>query len=331
MPKAQRSRFARYRPSPLTLAAAAARYFTGTGRSTKKPQAMTRAFTRRRGFRSGLGVTQQYDRNVQYVRKSAPRRIKKRARKSRKNHEWNLIKDLGSNSVLRNSTIGGSWTAGTTTQFSCAAALYGLRGTADGATECGFRDVLTIVGTDPGIDAQNEKFMFTTGIMDITYTNTSVVQFTQEVDVYEIIFTGRNSGPTLVTDYNAAFDLTPAHSLGGVAVDNFAPRGITPFECPLASARGYKVIKKTKYFISAGNCFTYQIKDKGNKWLHGHNLQNAEANFEAQWRYKTRNVLFIAKPITGTPVANAGSFSIGVTRKYLYKTIDQNADFTTSV
>lgn len=287
--------------------------------------------TRKKNYRSGGGVTIQHDRAVQYLRKRAPKKIRRKCKRQRKSHEWNLIKDLGSNTAVRNSVITGSWVAGDTNQYAVDACLYGMRGDADGANNAGFQDVITILNADTEADSQFEKVIFSTGILDITYTNTSTVQFTQEVDVYEIIFTGRNSGARVVADYNEAFAATPIQGGGGTAVANFTPRGITPFECPLASERGYKILKKTKYFVSAGTCFTYQIKDKKNKWLHGHMLRNASSAFEAQWRYKTRNLLFIAKPITGTPTGNAGSFSIGCTRKYLYKTQFDNRDATITI
>jgi len=286
--------------------------------------------TKRQSYRSGQGVTNQHDKSVQYRKKTAPRRIKKKARRSRKSHEWNLLKDLAPQSCIRNSTITGTFAAGNTDQYAVSACIYGLNGSADSVNQAGYQDVSIILNADPQTDGAFEKCIFSTAILDLTFTNTALVQHTLEVDVYEIVFTRQNSGVTLISDYNAAFAATPSTG-GGVAVSNFNSRGITPFEAPLASAQGYKVMKKTKYFVSAGNCFTYQIKDKSNKWLTGHQWKNSAAASEAQWRWKTRNLLFIAKPITGTPAANAGSFSIGATRKYMYKVLQENAIGTMTI
>jgi len=286
--------------------------------------------TKRKSYKSGSGVTNQFDRQTQYRRKRAPRSIRKKAKRSRRNHEWNILKDLAPQTAVRNSTLSGSWLAGVTNQFAVNCCIYGLNGVADNSSDAGFQDVSVILNADGQSDNAFEKVIFSTAILDLTYTNTSTVQFTQEVDVYEIIFTRQNSGTRLLGDYNAAFAATPVTG-GGTAVTDFSFRGMTPFECPLASAQGYKVMKKTKYFVSSGNCFTYQIKDKSNKWLQGQQWKNASAANEAQWAYKTRNILFIAKPIAGTPAGNAGSFSVGCTRKYLYKVMQENAAGTITI
>lgn len=288
---------------------------------------------KKKSFSSGNGVTSQFDRTLQYRRKSAPKRIKRRARKQRRTHEWNLIKDLGSQTFVRNSTLQGGWAAGVTTQYAVNCCIYGMRGAATDVNNAGFTDVFDICAADANVNSasNNQKLLFSTAILDVTYTNASDAGFVQEVDVYEIIFTGRNSGGSVLQDYNEAFTDTPKHAVGGATITSFSPRGVTPFECPLASARGYKVLKKTKYFVAPGNCFTYRIKDKRNKWLHMTDLRNDSSAFEGQWRYKTRNLLFISKPIAGTDVALAGEFFIGCTRKYMYKVIQDNKDVTTSI
>lgn len=314
-----RGRFHRYAPYIRTAAKVGGRLYNAYQNYKKKNNTS-----------SGSGVTSQHDRAVQYRRKKAPRRIKKKARRSRKRHEWNILKDLAPQTAVRNGTLSGSWAAGVTTQYAVDCCIYGLNGAVDNASDQGYQDVSVVLSADPQANDSFEKICFSTAILDVTYTNTSTVQFTQEVDVYEIIFTRQNSGTRLLGDYNAAFAATPITG-SGTAVTDFTPRGMTPFECPLASAQGYKVLKKTKYFISAGNCFTYQIKDKKNYWLYGHQWKNAAAANEAQWSYKTRNLLFITKPIAGTPVGNAGSFSIGCTRKYLYKLVQENAAGTITI
>lgn len=321
-----RSNLSRYRPY---MAAAMSLGRRLAGRMSRK-SGTSYSRTNRRSYKSGSGVTSQYDKATQYRRKVAPKRIKRKCRKLAKNYEWNLIRSLGTNTWLRNSSLFGSWVAGATTQFAVNACLFGLRGSGDSPVQAGFQDLQQILGQDTSMDNAFEKAIFSSGVMDITYTNTSTVQFTQEVDVYEIIFVGRTSGGTCLIDYNAQFTATPTIGLG-TAIGDFSPRGVTPFECPGASSMGYRVIKKTKYFISAGNCFTYQIRDSKNKWLEGSEFWVTSQSGESQWRAKTRNVLFISKPISGTPAGNAGSFSIGVTRKYMYKVLQKNNNQTATI
>lgn len=280
---------------------------------------------------SGGGVTTQHDKTLQYKRKPAPRRLKKKYRRQAKAYTWNLTKSLGTTTAVRNATLAGSWIAGATTQFAVATCLYGLNGTGATPTLNGFNDVATVCNLDGTTDDKGEKVLFTSAVMDLTYTNTSTVQFTQEVDIYEIIFIGQQSGTDILTDYNECFAAAP--KLGGpsTAITDFSPRGVTPFECPIASAKGYRVIKKTKYFVSAGQSFTYQYRDPGNHWMSTIRwLQNAAANQYA-WKNVTRTFLFVAKPVIGTPAGNAGSFSVGCTRKYAYKTLSVNKDYTSSI
>lgn len=320
MPKSRsKSSFSRYRPYAKAAMSLASKFFRGSAKRI--------ATKVNKGPGDYGGVTSQYDKKVQYVRKSAPKRIKRKYKRIAKNAKWAQIKQLGQKTLVRNGTVSNSWGVWTnaTSQRVAAVALYGLNGAAPAATIAGFSDVNSIAANDANFDEKTEAILFTSAVLDITFRNTSAAMGL-EVDMYEIIFKGQNSGPDIITDYNQALgDLTKqAPGAGAGTLTDLTNRGVTPFEASLASSRGYVVMKKTKYFVPAGNTFTFQHRDPRNHFLQNQYYAN-QAN-SAQWRWKTYNLLFIAKPVAGTADNTVGGFTIGVTRKYGYKVIEDNKD-----
>lgn len=289
-----------------------------------------RTMVKRKRQTDGNGVTAQKDVARIYQKSFMKRYLKKKYKRKAKWWTYQLSKSLGTQVAVRNATIAGNFAAGATTQQAVASALYGITGNAATGVRNGFNDVETILDADPSANEATERVLFISGVMDITYTNTSTVQFTQEVDVYVIRFKGsKGSGPDLVTDYNSAFSAMT--NVGGTQITDFSPRGVTPFDNPVASSRGYQVLKKTKYFVSAGQTFTYQHRDPRNHWLSMSEYKFAGAT--ESWAHPKMSIclLFIVKAVTGTPIANAGSYSIGCTRKYAYKILNQNKDYATNI
>lgn len=234
------------------------------------------------------------------------------------------LKNYGTKTVIRNSKVEQSWTDLVDYQGTASVTLYGKRGT-DNATNTGNRDVFDITSQEPNFNEVTEKIMFTSGVLDITFHNTGNTKL--EVDLYQIVFAGRgNNGVNIKQDFQDAVQNTK--ELDGAAQTEFlATRGLTPFDVTAALARGYKIQKKVKYFCSAGEVFTYQLRDPKNFMLSGYSILTTEDTGESAYNWKTKFLFFVVKqvPVFGSE-QSSGAYSIGCTRSYKYKVIADNQD-----
>lgn len=289
-----------------------------------KNQSNTRTQTQNR-VRSGVGVTTQKDVRTTYRRKRMPRRKRKRWVKFVKKVHAATDSAIATRSVIFNNTlqIGGTDANQTTGVIS----LYGWRGSV--ATDAvGTADVRTITQRDGDVDEQSEKWRFTSGVLDCTASNIGGAPL--EVDVYEVIKTGkgRTTNGNLNLEYTSALTQTsvpPAGAGGSLSSPTILTRGWTPFNCSLASAKGLKVIKKTKYFLPEGETFTYQIRDPKNHWVGGEDINDASGNEFAR-NGMTRMLFIIAKSVVGT-TAETFELLVGCTRSYHYKIYNGNKHY----
>lgn len=280
------------------------------------------------------GVTNDYDRQVQYRRKRMPWRKKRR---------WvNFIRRVKAvdqstwqtTTTIRNNTMQYAWD--TADQRVGCAVLYGFAGTTDIVDSSPFTalttqtvgntDIKDIMLASGGADGPGEDLRFTSGVLDLTFTNrgTDTNNGRLEVDVYEIIFTGMESGVSLIQDYTEGFTVLSTNKPATYGTYGWTTRGVTPFENPQASAQGYKVIKKTKFLLNVGESFTYQKRKPGNFNVSGAELFTSAAgtSTEAQYKGKTMNIVFVMKGLPGSDYSVGGSqlnCAIGVTRTYKYK------------
>lgn len=300
------------------------------GAIAKRPRTFAPSLTINANRGNNTGVTSQYDKARQYTFKRAPKKIRRKYKRIAKNARWALIKTLGTRTQIRNHEVGNSWTAGAWTTSSSqrvsAVALYGLNGTTPTAQHAGYTDVAAVSTNDPDFDEKSEAILFSGAVLDLTFRNTSA-SMGLEVDMYEIIFKGTSSAGNIILDYNNAIGDTTKQAgalVGPVTLGSLDSRGITPFDVSLASSRGYKILKKTKYFVPAGQTFTFQHRDPRNHYISAQTVLNEN---NGQWRWQTYNLLFVAKPLVGTSTSTAGSFSIGATRSYKYKVLKDNKDY----
>lgn len=276
---------------------------------------------------SGTGVTSQYDKANQYRYKRMPKKKKRKYVRKVKNFKSMQLQQLATQIFIRNSITGGS--AAPAVQGATAVHLAGI----SSGTETGGDDLLALADRSPpetGVDAgltdprmassTNSAFILDSGILDTTFRNTGTSAL--EVDVYHITYT---------RDYETAGGLGTLFSVGqvpdgitGVVADiTISSRGVTPFDFPKATQQGMKVMKKTKYFIPAGQTFTYQLKKTTNKKVFVRDLKNLQ--FEFRQRYLTETLLFVAKTVVGETAT--GTWSIGTTRRYAYRILQNNKMF----
>jgi len=276
-----------------------------------------------RTYIGGSGVTSQFDRKVQYRKKSMPRWKKRRWLKFVKKVRAASFGPRGSSTILRNDQL---TVAHSTGQAYAHFVLYGKDGIAPATSRCGYDDMKSIVNNEITMDS-TQKIMFTSGVIDITMSNNSSLESTDpnlnltlEVDVYELVFTKQADAlsiGTMITD--AETNTQPINVTQNQIT--LATRGATLFDLPDLLGRGIKILKKTKYILGKGDAATYQYRDPRNFYMRKDIIDNSDDNFVVPW--KTRGFVVVSKGIAQT--GETGVFkvlNIGVTRKYMYKTLE---------
>jgi len=242
-----------------------------------------------------------------------------------KRHQAITLKLLGTRSSILNSELSGVQEG--PDQYVQNIALYGLAGKDDDNNNSGYRDIYKILSQDTTgeVDAMNEKCIFTSGVLDLTFNNTGVTKL--EVDIYVIRCRDIDVQHNLVRTYTEALAGTTNNS-AQPAVDA-STRGWTPFEATVASSQGCKVYKKIKHFVGVGEVFTHQIRDPGNYVFDGVKLWRPRLVDEENWNFRkaTQSLLIIVKNVIGTDDLAEGSWKIGVTRAYKWKIMESNTDY----
>lgn len=296
---------------------------------------------------SGRGVTDQNDRINIYRKKSMPRRKKLRWKRFKQKVHAVAEKELGSRTVVFNrllNTTPDFALYGSIAQIAQSIALYPLAG--GGAH---MLDLKNIAGYENTVNDETThgqhvdpttKFIFQSGILDITIRNTSyIVGFngaeegpatdcTLEVDIYEIV-SGKEWTSSLTgepANIVSALDVADS-STGEIGQQiqtndiSIGKRGATPWDLPHGlSTWRLKILKKTKMFVSWGKAITYQYRDPKR---HVFTRQNMTERRGCNYPGVTKHVLVIAKAVLGiiegaTEGDTMPRLSTGVTRKYLY-------------
>lgn len=309
------------------------------GRMAALAAGRNRMMTRRRNqVKSGQGVTTQYDRRQIYSKKSMPRKKKRIWRKFVKKVHAVAEKELGTRTVLFNSTY--TTTSNTVGQQGLVSfALYPLR-SASGQ----LNDLFAISGLentgDPtsaggGNVDDTTMYMFQSGILDLTIRNVSDLQtgaavFTQtgeakiELDIYEVSV--RKNARDATGNFNSLVSLIQDGEIAKtIAVGTgltYNQRGTTPWDFPVALSKfGIKIWKKTKFFIPNNDTITYQMRDPKRHTVQRRSLTQSEG---CNMPGMTRFILIQFKLVPGLTVGSAvGEYRqrivTGVTRKYMYK------------
>lgn len=288
------------------------------------------------GVRSGIGVTTQHDVRRVYRKKTMPRR-KKKGWKSFIN-KVNAVdeKDLGTQTFLFNTSV--TTSTQTDNQLLLSAALYSDKSTA-GTWLNDIRTMSSKFNTGnptaaADLTVQNTtKIIFKSAVLDITIRNMSsndvgtLLDIPLEVDVYEMTMSRGEDDSSVVADTDLqtflrrGSDDTLQIGGGTTAANDLSidVRGATPWECPQAlSMFRMKILKKTKYFLSSGQTFTYQMRDPKR---HVMSYAKMSRGLSCNVNGLTKWILFIGKPVPGiTPSSSViPKLSFGITRKYMLK------------
>lgn len=279
--------------------------------------------------KSGQGITSQYDKTTIYRKKNMSRRKKKVWKQFTRKVRASLMKDVGTRTILRNSSLTALWS--TSDQDVKVATLYGKDGNTASAWQCGHSDLREIFANDPLLSKSTDRALFGSAVLDITFTNMStdvsqngINNTGMEIDIYDIIYRSATDAADLnsmLTD--AALNTETIN--GGPNEISIATRGATPWELPDCLARGVKILSKKKYFLSKGQVATYQLRDSKNRIFRADIVNDGDNNFVAKGA--TRSLLIISKGVpTPDPSTVNKQIVIGATRKYSYKIVEQNND-----
>lgn len=311
------------------------------------------ATQQRRMVSSGQGITTQHDMRRVYMKRNMPRSKKRRYRRFKNKVNAISEKDLGSRTVLINKLT--NWENTTLgNQITGALYLYSASGNlADGGND--LKQVANYENTGnptaaAGITVdQSTKFIFQSGVLDITFRNQSTYfsgtvqepvyindsRAKLEVDIYECLMWKESDEDG--TSYGRFNDILSqnsqqTHAIGGTGLEiAWNLRGVTPFDCTYSLSRfKVKILKKTKYMVPNGDTFTYQVRDPKRRRIDRRAIDKTEGFNLPGW---TRIIYFTAKLVPGLTVgAIPGTFqeslAAGHTTKYLYKIEGANDDRT---
>nr|WAE43018.1 MAG: capsid protein [Cressdnaviricota sp.] len=300
-----------------------------------------------RSGRSGRGTTTQHDRQSVYSKRSMPRGKKRQWRKFVSKVNAAAEKDLGTRTVVFNKSQAYGNTASTNQGYAYLA-LYSANGTGD-SFMADLYNISNLENTgNPTAAAgttvdKTTKFLFKSGILDITVRNTSSINLAGvqtaapeaklEVDVYEITSPVEWDDTLGVkSDVSAALFVGDTQTLNiGGAGTAIKPdlRGVTPWDMPAAlSHYRLRIQKKTKYFLQNGETFTYQMRDPKRRKTDRSKMVNALGGNRPGW---TKHLYFVFKLVPGLSIGTAVNtyteqLTIGMTRKYFYKIMGVTED-----
>lgn len=363
-----RPRYSQMRLGMNRGAVARRNFLMGTALRLRMAQRGARSATvtqrRRRFTQSGQGITTQHDARLIYRKSNMPRRRKRRWRSFVNRVNAVSERELGTRTVV----FSGVYTRSNGTpglQTDGAVYLYGFRSTTNGPP--GGDDIQRIGQMEneanTNQDAGNTvyastKYMFHSAVLDITVRNTSGAWTANpgggpriltpdfraklEVDVYEMVcnFEGRSLDiePANIMDLmnRNADETLPIGGTGGANAEVLRNnRGVTPWDLSFFLSRfRVKILRKTKYTVNNQDSFTYQVRDPRRRTITNDEMDSTPSFNKPGW---TRIVYIVAKLAPGLTLGGAtgsGSdeyleqYTIGVTRKYMYKIEGVNEDRT---
>lgn len=291
-------------------------------------------YQRRRGT-SGRGVTFQNDRERIYRKRRMPRR--RRTRWKRFVHKTNAVSEkvLGARTCVRNEEISFNVPGLSSPATQDVIGQLALYPVGHGSAEY-LRD-LGRIASDPDVP-QSGKFLFQSGVLDLTITNVSSSDdldrkdIPMEMDIYEISckrnFEKATGDKGLLDVFSEGATDTPTigYTQGVPSALGLSNRGTTPWDLPQAlSLYKLKIWKKTKYRLSGGQSISYQMRDpKRHVMEKGYIGELTGANLPGI----TKWLLIIAKPIVGFSIGATGiaELKVGCTRKYMYKMKEKNQE-----
>lgn len=280
--------------------------------------------TTNRGTRSGTGVTFQHDTKTVYRRKPAPKRVIRKIRRFQKRVDSVLDRHAGTQTLVLSN--GFNIQSAVNEQNFIGFTLYGVTGTNPSWNY----DIASILNSVPDVSDTLPNYArrvhMRNAVLDVTLRNTGATLV--EMDLYEWYCkkTCNVGNPDLLL--GSSENQESQTILGRNELDMYDV-GATPFQFPNVG-RYLTIRKKSKAVISAGNAYTYQIRDPRNKWIPADRIiDTPNAHFGIPgW---TQGVYVVIK---GTPSntspgvydrASVANITGSVTRNYSWRTVNRFA------
>lgn len=299
------------------------------------------------------GVTGQYDSSNIYRRKRMPRRRRRRWVKFSKKVNYIINKNVAPCALVRNKVL--SRSASVNQQLLGVASLYSGFGTNADLSD----DQITLL-KDAALRAYGDSTKYfqaqvkvTSAVLDVTFENrsdnadTPLTTVDAEVDVYELQCVRDVMIDDPVQSDRDIYDFitnccneqprpttgdTSAGAVIGTSLDS-TTIGWTPWQSS-KFCKYFKVLKKTKKYLTPGGYFTYQIRSPADKIIKGNQIDVAtdggtsSAAVFPLFNKHTRLLLFVTK---GEPLINEESvsywakpaFTMGVTKTFNYRVVDK--------
>lgn len=321
-------------------------------------QSLYNRMSSKKAPRTYRGVSQQSDVKNVYSRRRMPRRKKRSWKKFSKKVNYVINKQIAPCALVRNKVLNRFGSA-VNTQLIGVASLMSAFGTNSDLSD----DQITILkDTASRAFGDSSKWFqaqakVTSAVLDVTFENlsddrTGVTRILSkgcdlECDVYELICT-RDVYVQDATQSNrdiydfitnccleqpqpVVTDLTGGANLG-TALDSQV-LGWTPFQSA-KFCKYFKVLKKTKHYMSSGGFFTTQIRMPADQILRGNGFNIAtdagasSVTVEPLFNRKSKLLLFVCKaePLTndaGVAYWGVPNFTLGLTKTFNYRVVDK--------
>jgi len=225
-------------------------------------------------------TTFQEDYRSLYNRRRAPRRVRNRARRSFQRFTYMLDKTQGMTSSIINNFASG--TTSPSTPFTGCQAVYGIGmyGTSASSSASDFNSDLyklyiDATGSAPTTSLANFKFRFRACIMDFVVKNTGAASM--YLEVYQCVARARSGTSDPAGAWSDAVNLELGAG-NGVATTINVNSGykVTPFDAP-GFGSYYLIKSRKKFFISAGNSVSWQVRDAKNYVITGAQVLQSKA------------------------------------------------------
>ncbi|AXH73659.1 MAG: capsid protein [Cressdnaviricota sp.] len=333
-----------------------ARQSTAIRQRNARSRTFTRTRTRINRGSSGTGVTEQYDRKLIYRKRSMPRFKRKRWKRFKNKVNAVAEKELGAQTVVFNRQASYS-NQNPTFHVVSSFYLYGGKSTETFANDLAYISSLGNAGAPTVADGVTSykatKYLFHSGVLDITIQNRSYVntgtlispvktygnECKMELDIYELAipwFATTNAVnfatiEALLDDAKTQQETIKDNNAGpSVDETSIFRRGCTPWDLSYSLSRyQIKILKKTKFMLNVNETVTYQSRDPKRHSMMKQHL-NTIAGFTVP--RMTRIILVMGKLVPGAsplgPNTNeyTESYTVGATRKYLFKYEGENDD-----
>lgn len=281
---------------------------------------------------SDRSVTFQHDSNVDYRRRRAPKRVRRRARRSYIRFNKNLVKGLGQHTRMLPEVYASGTITPTALTDSQSVFTVGMYGGISGSATWG--DLYDTVNDETVIGNGSALVHFKSAILDVQFRNATDTFTTDPapviicLDVYTV-FCRKEGFREPGDDWTSgmANQRTAANSTGLATPLTF---GTTPFDAP-GFGSGWIIGKKTTYRVAPGNSVYMQMKDPKNHVFESDRMEyDASGNKVRMFKGMTKGYVFVVRS-ADADVANTKflpfAYEVYYTKTHRYCMQDTAADY----